>query len=51
MFVKERSEIIKIVNFKRGDTVTAQGGVTGKLKSKNVAVTNCILKQLKTSEF
>lgn len=42
--VKERSEIVKIVNFKKGDTVTAQGVVTGKLKSKNVVVTNCILK-------
>lgn len=41
-FFKEKSEIDKIANLKKGDTVTVQGVVDG--KSMNVGVNNCILK-------
>ena len=44
LFLKKESEINKLGKLNRGDTVTAQGVVAGKLKSKNVAVTDCILK-------
>lgn len=41
-FFKEKSEIDKIANLKKGDTVKIQGVVDG--KSMNVAVNNCVLK-------
>ncbi|HBC96012.1 MAG TPA: hypothetical protein DC034_04330 [Clostridium sp.] len=41
-FFKEKSEIDKIANFKKGDTVKIQGVVDG--KSMNVGVNNCVLK-------
>ncbi|MEK6266524.1 MAG: OB-fold putative lipoprotein [Clostridium sp.] len=44
LFFEKESEINKLGKLNTGDTVTAQGVVAGKLKSKNVAVTDCILK-------
>jgi len=44
LFFKKESEINKLGKLNTGDTVTAQGVVAGKLKSKNVAVNDCILK-------
>ncbi|MFL0252886.1 OB-fold protein [Clostridium neuense] len=41
-FFKEKGEIDKISNLKKGDTVTIQGVVDG--KSMNVGVNNCVLK-------
>lgn len=41
-FFKEKSEIDKIANLKKGDTVKIQGVVDG--KSMNVGVNNCVLK-------
>lgn len=40
-FFKEKSEIDKIANLKKGDTVKIQGVVDG--KSMNVGVNNCVL--------
>jgi len=47
LFFKKESEINKLGKLNTGDTITAQGVVAGKLNSKNVTVTDCILKQLK----
>ncbi|MDS0527580.1 OB-fold putative lipoprotein [Clostridium sp. SHJSY1] len=41
-FFKEKSEIDKIANLKKGDAVKIQGVVDG--KSMNVGVNNCVLK-------